>query len=478
MPVQKRRAALSEEKEVYTEARQALIDGRPPIVYTHCRLTIVSGPNAGRKLETEKDLIRVGANPDNDLVIQDAAVSRAHFELHKKQGEYNLVDQGSSNGTFVGSLKIKDATLRSQSEIEIGDSTIRFEPMSTEIEVAPSVARRCGEMVGDALAMREIYTIIERIAGTELAILVSGETGTGKELVARAIHANSRVAEGPFTTLALDALPPALVESALFGHEPGAFDGANEAFAGAFEKATGGTLFLDGVDKLPLDLQARLLRALERGEIQRLRGDRIIRVNTRVVAAVGMEIQSLVEKNLFRNDLYYRLAVIRLDLPPLRNRMEDVPVIVDDFFVRYGPELAEIGAPARRTSSAAMAQLCSYSYPGNVRELVNILRRAVALASGEEIQVSELPPEVTGARPTESERDAPNAVVLPDASMRFKDAKAKVLDAFERQYLQDLLKRHSFNISKAAREAGIDRRHLYRLLDKYSIEVKDRGTED
>jgi two-component system, NtrC family, nitrogen regulation response regulator GlnG len=469
---------LSEENEVYTEARQALVDGRPPIVYTHCRLTIVAGANTGRKLETEKDLIRVGANPDNDLVIQDSAVSRAHFELHKKEGEYNLVDQGSSNGTFVGSLQIKDANLRRQAEIEIGDSTIRFEPMSTEIEVAPSMARECGEMVGDALAMREIYTIIDRIAATELAILVTGETGTGKELVARAIHANSRVPEGPFITLALDSLPPALVESALFGHEPGAFDGASETFAGAFEKAGGGTLFLDGVDKLPLDLQARLLRALERGEIQRVRGDRFIRVNTRVVAAVGTDIQSQVEKNHFRNDLYYRLAVIRLDLPPMRQRMEDVPVIVADFFERYGPELVEIGASAKRVSSAAMAQLCNYTYPGNVRELVNILRRAVALATSEEINVADLPPEVTGARPMGSGGDAPNAVVLPDASMRFKAAKAKVLDAFERQYLQDLLQRHTYNISKAAREAGIDRRHLYRLLDKYSIEVKDRSSDD
>lgn len=470
---------MSEEKEVYTHAQEALLDGRPPIVYTHCRLSVVAGSNAGRVLESEKELIRVGANPDNDLLIEDAAVSRAHFELHKKEGAYTLLDQGSSNGTFVGSLQIKEATLRSTTEIEIGDSTIRFEPMSTEIEVAPSIARRCGEMVGDALAMREIYCIIERIAATELAILVTGETGTGKELVARAIHANSRVSEGPMVTLALGTLPPALVESALFGHEPGAFDGANETYSGAFERAAGGTLFLDEVDALPIDLQARLLRALERGEILRQRGDRIVRVNTRVVAAVGSDIQSKVEKNEFRGDLYYRLAVIRLDLPLLKDRIEDVPVIVEDFFERYGPELQEIGATAQRMSSAAMTQLCNYTFPGNVRELINILRRAVALATAEEISVADLPPEVTGARGgADVSAKAPNAVVLPDASMRFKDAKAKVLGAFERQYLQDLLQRHSSNISKAAREAGIDRRHLYRLLDKCSIDVKDRGADD
>ena len=151
---------MSEQREVFTQAKQALLDGKPPIVYTHCRLAVIAGPNAGSTVETEKDLIRVGANPDNDLVVNDAAVSRAHFELHKKEGEYNLIDPGSSNGTFVGSLQVRDAMLRSTTEIEIGDSTLRFEPMSTEIEVEPSTSKRCGEMVGDTLAMREIYTII------------------------------------------------------------------------------------------------------------------------------------------------------------------------------------------------------------------------------------------------------------------------------------------------------------------------------
>ena len=446
-------------------------------MYTHCRLAVIAGPNAGSKVETEKDLIRVGANPDNDLVVNDAAVSRAHFELHKKEGEYNLIDPGSSNGTFVGSLQVRDAMLRSTTEIEIGDSTLRFEPMSTEIEVQPSTSKRCGEMVGDTLPMREIYTIIERIAGTELAVLVMGETGTGKELVARAIHEQSRVKDGPFITLSLETLPAALLESALFGHEPGAFDGATEAFAGAFENADNGTLFLDGVDHLPLDLQARLLRALERGEIQRLRGDRVIRVNTRVIAAVGTNIQSKVEDQSFRNDLYYRLAVIRLDLPPLRYRIEDVPVIVEDFFERYGPELAEFGSTATCVSSAAMSQLCNYTFPGNVRELINILRQAVAVATSNNVQVADLPAEITGSKAMESSNEAANSVILPDASMRFKDAKAKVLDAFERQYLQDLLQRHQLNISKAAREAGIDRRHLYRLLEKYNIEIKERTVE-
>jgi len=465
--------------EPYTATREALIDGRPPIVYTHCRLTVTAGPDAGRRLETEKDVIRVGSNPDNDLVLQDEAVSRSHFELRKTGGEFTLVDTGSSNGTYVGAMRIKEATLRAASELSIGDSTLMFEPMSTEGEFEASAQNRLGEMVGDSLEMREIYTVIERVAPTELVILVTGETGTGKELVARAVHEHSKRKEGPFVTLAIGSLPPALIESALFGHEPGAFDGADEPYAGAFERAAGGTLFLDEVHELPLELQPRLLRALERREIQRLRGNKTIRVNTRVVAAVPSDIQKLVEQGRFRDDLYYRLAVIRLDLPPLRNRLSDIPLIAKDFFERYGPELTDVGAKATQLSSGAIQQLQNYNFPGNVRELINIFRRSVAIAIGEAVMVTDLPPEVTGRKSTApGADDAPNAVVLPDASMRFKDAKAKVLDAFERQYLQDLLQRHRLNISKAAREAGIDRRHLYRLLDKYGIEIKDRGGED
>lgn len=465
--------------EPYTATREALVDGRPPIVYTHCRLTVTAGPDAGRRLESEKDLIRVGSNPDNDLVMHDEAVSRSHFELRKMGGEYTLVDAGSSNGTYVGAMRIKEATLRASSELSVGDSTLLFEPVSTEVEFEASPQSRLGEMVGDSIEMREIYTVIERVAPTELVILVTGETGTGKELVSRAVHEHSRRKDGPFITLAIGSLPPALIESALFGHEPGAFDGADEPYAGAFERAAEGTLFLDEVHELPLELQPRLLRALERREIQRLRGNKTIRVDTRVVAAVPSDIQQLVEQGRFRDDLYYRLAVIRLDLPPLRDRRGDIPLVADDFFDRYGPELVEVGTKARQLSSGAIQQLQNYNFPGNVRELINILRRSVAVATGDEVMVTDLPPEVTGRKSAGSgQEDAPNAVVLPDASMRFKDAKAKVLDAFERQYLQDLLQRHRLNISKAAREAGIDRRHLYRLLDKYSIDIKDRGGED
>ena len=463
------------EKQPYTAARLALADSGESITYTHCRLTVVEGSDAGKVFESEKALIRVGTNTDNDVVLADPAVSRSHFELHKRGGDYSLVDVGSSNGTFVGPLEVKDVTLHNVSEILVGDSTLRFEPMSTEFEVAPSGANRVGELVGDTVAMREIFTIVERIAPTELPILITGETGTGKELVARAIHTRSARSSAPFVTLAVGSLPPALVESALFGHEPGAFDGADQPYAGAFERASGGTLFIDEVHELPEDLQRRLLRAMERGELQRMRGTDTIRADTRIVAAVPPSIRARVDDGSFRDDLYFRLAVIRLDLPPLRDRSQDIPVIVRDFFRRHESELTAMGASARHVDEAALARLNAYEYPGNVRELVNILHRAVAVAKGAAITVDDLPAEVLGG-PAAAGAGSANAVVLPNASMRFKDAKAKVLDAFERQYLTDLISRHDGNISKAAREAGIDRRHLYRLLDKYGIET-DRSDD-
>ena len=459
----------------FTKTREATLSERRAITYKRCRITVSGGPDHGRTLESEKDLIRIGSVKDNDLVIQDPAVSRYHLEVHMRNGEYVIVDNNSTNGTFVGSLRVKEATIRHRGEIQIGDSALLFEPMDTELVVEPSGAERCEDLVGRSVPMREIYTVIERVAPTELTILVTGETGTGKELVARALHKKSRRKDGPFVTLDCSALPPTLIESALFGHEKGAFTGADQAYAGVFERADGGTLFLDELGELPIELQPKLLRALERQEIQRLRGDKIIRVNVRVVGATNRDLHQMVQDGSFRGDLYYRLAVIRIELPALRDRNEDLPLIVDEFFRRYGPELEETGARAQRLGPGALAALERYAWPGNVRELMNVLRRAVVFAGGEEITVSDLPEELTGGgRAAKKPRSPSNSVLLPDASVPFKDAKAKVLDAFERQYLQDLLVRHKQNISKAAREAGIDRRHLYRLLDKYEIDVKDR----
>ena len=424
----------------------------------------------GRELESEKDTIRVGAASENDLVLEDSLVSRFHFEIRKVQGSFKLVDTGSKNGTFVGEVEIREALIRKRTELSLGESTVAFEPLSTEVIAAPSGTGRLGDMVADSLAMRRIFTVVERIASTELPILLTGETGTGKETLARTIHAQSRRAAGPFVALSLRALPEKLIATALFGYEPDAVPGATETYAGAFERARGGTLFLDDLESLPEPLQARVDRAIERSEILRVGGVRHERVDARLVAASRPDLKKRVESAELSAELYHRLAVIELGLPSLAERREDIPRLVESFFETWSEELARRGALARRMSPAALERLGRYAFPGNVRELMNILQQAASVARDAEITVEDLPAEVLG-RPVSDPRAS---LGFPDASMPFKDAKAQVLDLFERQYLEDLLSRHEQNISKAAREAGIDRRHLYRLLDKYGIEALGR----
>lgn len=453
---------------------EAVVGDHRPIVYSHCRLRVTSGPSVGRSIETEKDTIRVGAAPDNDLVVEDPLVSRAHFEIRKIQGSFRFVDVGSKNGTFVGEVELREALLRRRTELSLGGSTVVFEPLSTEVIAEPSGTGRLGGMVADSLAMRRIFTVVERIAATELPVLLTGDAGTGKETLARTLHAASRRREGPFVTLSLRALPAALIETALFGYERDAVPGAAEAYAGAFERAAGGTLFLDDLESLPGPLQTRVDRAIERHEILRVGGARHERVDVRLVAAARPELKRRAEAGELSADLYHRLAVIELTLPRLADRREDIPRLVESFFETWAEELQRRQIPARRLSAAALEKLSRYGFPGNVRELMNILLRAASAARHEEITVEDLPSEVMG-RPTS---DARAGVGFPDASMPFKDAKAQVLDLFERQYLQDLLTRHEQNISKAAREAGIDRRHLYRLLDKYGVEVLGRDDKN
>lgn len=449
---------------------EAVIGGQRPIVYSHCRLRVTAGPSVGRALESEKDTIRVGTAPDNDLVLEDSLVSRFHLEVRKVQGSFRLVDVGSKNGTFVGEVEIREALIRKRTELSLGESTVVLEPLSTEVVAEPSGTGRLGGMVAESVSMRRIFTVVERIATTELPILLTGEAGTGKETLARTIHAMSRRGAGPFITLSLRALPEKLIETALFGYERDAVPGAAEAYAGAFERAQGGTLFLDDLESLPGPLQTRVDRAIERSEILRVGGTRHERIDARLVAAARPELKKRVEAGQLAQDLYHRLAVIELCLPGLTERKEDIPRLVESFFEAWSEELQRRGAPARRLSPAALERLSRYTFPGNVRELMNVLQQAASAARGAEVTVEDLPPEVLGRASSEPT----GGIGFPDASMPFKDAKAQVLDLFERQYLQDLLTRHEENISKAAREAGIDRRHLYRLLDKYGIDSVGR----
>jgi DNA-binding NtrC family response regulator len=431
-------------------------------------IAVTSGPDQGRSLRATDPKIRIGTSRDAHLVLRDPSVSRRHLELVQRSSGWYAQDVGSTNGTFSGSIRIKEMCVDKPLVLTLGETRLRIDVNDARTRARDFDARRI-ELVGGSRVMRDVNTTIERIAPSELSVLITGETGTGKELAARAIHARSRRANGPFVALDCTALPPTLIESALFGFERGAFTGAEKDYAGAFERANGGTLFLDELGELSVDLQPKLLRAIERREIERLRGDGPLRVDVRVLAATNRHVEDMVRDGSLRSDLYYRLAVVRIELPALRDREGDLPKLIEQFFVDHDDELADMGARARGISPDALAALTGHHFPGNVRELYNVLRRAAIFAQGTIIQLDDLPVDIACAAPRLKIAQASDESNAQKKGLDFKRAKARIVGTFERAYIEELLARHKHNISSASREAGIGRRHLHRLLEKYGI---------
>jgi DNA-binding NtrC family response regulator len=327
-------------------------------------------------------------------------------------------------------------------------------------------------MIGRHPRMREIYAIIEKIAPTTTTVVIEGDTGTGKEVVAQTIHKLSSRASGPMMVFDCGAVPENLLESELFGHEKGSFTGAIMTRQGIFEMAHGGTLFLDELGELSLDLQPKLLRALEQREIRRVGSNKPIKVDVRVIAATNRNLEEEVRAGRFRQDLIYRLSVVRLFVPPLRERVEDIPLLVKHLLKIGAYSKNPDGSPrVTGISREALDFLCSYQWPGNVRELVNVVERACSFSEGEIIQASDLPEQVRGAPAASGGRD------VPVGEYTFKEAKEKWVSSFERDYIVNLLKKNGGNISHAAREADIDRKYFRKLMRKYAIEA-DGGQED
>jgi DNA-binding NtrC family response regulator len=315
-------------------------------------------------------------------------------------------------------------------------------------------------MVGRSPRMREIFGLLKRVAPMDVSVVVTGETGTGKELVARALHDESPRRKGPFVVLDCGSIPENLIESELFGHEKGAFTGATSSREGAFERADGGTIFLDEIGELRIDMQPRLLRVLENHEVRRVGGSHVVGVNVRVVAATNRDLAKEVEDGAFREDLYFRLGIIHVQLPPLRARPDDVPWLIEhalsrqDVVSRHGQ---------KRVTPAAMALLQSYGWPGNVRELVNVVSHLLTFSDGAEVDVQNLPPRVV--KEGEKHRAQP-------AYPGFRTAKERVLSKFEREYLATLLERCEGNLSRAARESGLHRKSIERLARKYRLDAR------
>ena len=321
-------------------------------------------------------------------------------------------------------------------------------------------------VVGRSPAMSQVFELVKKAARSEANILVLGESGTGKELIARAVHANSPRAAQPFVPVDCASLPENLLESELFGHEKGAFTGAVRAKPGLMEVAGGGTIFLDEIGELPLGLQSKLLRALQERQIRRVGGTALVDVDVRVVSATNRDLRQEAAKGQFREELYYRVNVIEIRLPPLRDRTGDVRLLVHTFLRRYGQ------GRVQGCSDAALAALEAYRWPGNVRELQNVIERACALADGETITPADLPDHVAhGGRAAERHAGVPPAVLAAGTAtdLPLKDAKEQWMGVLEAAYLRELLSRHAGNVTAAAKAAGIDRKTFHRLVTKHGV---------
>jgi len=408
-----------------------------------------AGPAAGARFTSTGERAVIGSHASCDLVVQDRTVSRFHCEVTLADKQLAVADLGSRNGTVVNGVTIGTARVADGAVLHLGHTRVRCEISSEHIKIPLSPHDRFGRLVGGSAAMRTLYTLLDKAAASDATVLLLGETGTGKELAAESIHEASARASGPCLVLDCGALPAGLLESELFGHEQGAFTGASATRIGIFEAANGGTVFLDEIGELATDLQPKLLRVLEEREVRRVGGSRVIPLDVRVIAATNRNLRAEVNEHRFRSDLYYRLAVVELHMPPLREHKSDLPQLARHLLA----QLAEGEVPAELTSKEFLAELANHEWPGNVRELQNHLARCLALKR-------HVPVERIGQASVEPQVD----LQLP-----YRVARERWLHTFESQYLAGLIRGHAGNVSAAARAAGIDRNYLYRLLWRHGL---------
>jgi two-component system, NtrC family, response regulator GlrR len=412
------------------------------------RLRVLDGPDAGSVRVSGRDRLVIGTHESVDLVLTDPAVSRFHCEITITDGKAVVRDLDSKNGTLVGDVAVVIGHLRDGATLTLGQTRVRFELTPEHIKVPVSDRESFGAMRGRSRSMRTVFAQLERAARSDVTVLLIGETGTGKDVAAESIHRESRRADQPFVIVDCGSIPGPLLESELFGHERGAFTGADRARTGAFETASGGTVFLDEIGELALDLQPKLLRVLEDRSVQRVGSVHRMPVDVRVIAATNRNLRAEANNQRFRADLYYRLAVLEVALPPLRTRPEDLPDLVDAVLddLRAAP-----AAAAQLRSSEFLVGLGRHAWPGNVRELRNYLERCIAMEQ---------------PLPIAHEDGAPPPL---DVEQPFKVARDRWVRYFERSYLQEQLRIHGNNVSAVARASGIDRIHLYRMLARCGL---------
>jgi DNA-binding NtrC family response regulator len=428
----------------------APVSGRSVRTIRRFRVTVISGPAKGTTWAEPSPRCAIGSHPSNDLRIDDETVSRFHCELAIDDSAVRVRDLGSRNGTLLGDAALIEALLMSGNALTLGETRLRVDIDPEAIQLEESEPSQFGDLVGESPLMREVFSQLEKLSPTDATVLIQGETGTGKEGAAQAIHDASARANNPFVVVDCGAIPPNLLEGELFGHEAGAFTGAVARRIGAFEQASGGTLFLDEIGELPTDLQPKLLRALESREIRRVGSTARVHCDLRIIAATNRDLRAEVNRGSFRADLYYRLAVVRVTLPPLRERREDIPLLVRTLVAAIG---ASPALTARLTAPEFLDALASGAWPGNVRELRNHLAQCIVF---DECMI---PSAFAPAHPAHG----------VDASQPYELARRQALDAFERTYLEKLLQRTGDNVAAAARTAGVNRGYLYRLLGRHGL---------
>jgi transcriptional regulator with GAF, ATPase, and Fis domain len=422
-----------------------------------CDVVVLDGSDRGVRVSIPAGGLRIGTASGNHLQLHDTTVSRIHCELRLRRGCIQLLDAGSTNGTVANGVRVRDADLYPGATIRVGGTTLVLEASDKRLAIPISPRTQLGELVGTSTEMRRVYAVIERVAPTMATVLVRGETGTGKELVARAIHAGSPRSDKPLVPVDCGAIAPSLIESELFGHVRGAFTGAVGDRRGLFEEADGGTLFLDELGELPLAAQAKLLRVLESGEIRRVGSNTPKKVDVRVIAATNRPLAPEVNHGSFREDLFYRLAVVEIELPPLRARREDIPLLAAHFYERFTARPGPIPLDL-------LASLPARSWAGNVRELRNFIERSLSLG----LTTGTSPP-ASGGIPGASSVEA---FVPRDRPML--EARQAWVDLFESAYVRAILERTGGNVTHAAKEARVSRRFLQGVMRRLGL----RGGED
>lgn len=408
----------------------------------------------GQTVQVGVDPIVVGRAEGAQVRLDDAEVSSLHCELRAVQEGIVVRDLGSTNGTFAGGLRVREAVVTTPTDVRVGATTLHVAPDAKQ-RVDVGFRDRFGGLVGASPKMRRTFGVLEKIAPTPLSVLILGETGTGKEGVAKGLHDESPRKDGPFVVVDCGSIPATLAESILFGHEKGAFTGAHERKKGALAEAHGGTLFLDELGELPIDLQPKLLRVLAEKQVKRVGSAQFEPIDVRVLAATRRDLTTDMNAGRFRSDLFFRIAQVRIELPALRERLDDLPLLVDEFCARAGHK-----ERAPSVLSWIENRMGSHDWPGNVRELANVVSVAATLA--------EHPETIDDVLALTKHDDAPLSSSGPATA--FTEAKKRAVEQFERDYFTHLVRSTKGNVSEMARQSGMERHHVRAFLRRHKID--------